>query len=63
MLPTLASVTETPVSVTLPVLGTTKAYGIGEPSVVPLGVPACLSNVSRGADGTRVSTESEPDRG
>ena len=53
--PTLASVTATPLTVTLPVFVTTNAYVIVEPALVPLGVPACLSCVTLGCAGISVS--------
>jgi hypothetical protein len=46
-----------PVIVTLPVLVTTKLYGIVEPAVLPLGVPAILSSARPGwADTVTVAT-------
>ena len=50
-----ASLTVTPVTVTLPVLVTTKLYAIVLPAVLPLGVPAVLSTISAGVCGTGVS--------
>jgi hypothetical protein len=43
--PTLTSVTPTPVRVTLPVFVTTNEYAIVDPAVFPDGTPACLSRV------------------
>ena len=61
--PTLASVTDTFFSDTFPVFVTTNRYEIVEPAVAPDGAPACLSNVTLGAEGMSVSTESDPDKG
>ena len=52
------SSTTTPVSVTLPVFVTTNVYRRVEPAVFPVGVPACLSKETLGADAIVVSVES-----
>ncbi len=49
--PTLRSLTLTACSVTLPVLATRNVYGIVEPAVLPVAVPACLSTAIAGRDG------------
>ena len=56
--PTLGSLTVTPVSVTLPVFVTTNEYGSVLPAVAPLGVPACLSSATPGPGVTVESVES-----
>ena len=48
--PTKRSLTLTACSVTLPVLATRNVYGIVEPAVLPVAVPACLSTASAGAE-------------
>ncbi len=55
--PTVASVTETEVSVTLPVFVTTKLYAMVAPAALPDGVPACLSTVTEGVRVIGVVTE------
>jgi hypothetical protein len=61
--PTLASAIAIAVRVTLPVLATANVYGIVEPAVRPLAVPACLSIVMAGVDAIGVSVESVADAG
>ncbi len=56
----LASETTMPVIVTLPVLVTVKVYGIVDPALAPLAVPAVLTMVSPGASAMGVFTASEP---
>ncbi len=56
--PTLASLTATPVRVTLPVFVTTKRYGRVDPTTLPVGMPACLSKLRLGLAATSVSVES-----
>ncbi len=55
--PTLASVTETDESVTLPVLVTAKVYGTVDPAALPVGVPATLTRVIRGTRGVLVNRQ------
>ena len=57
--PTFVSETATPVSVTLPVFVTRNAYGIVDPAVVPVAIPACFFSVTLGADTIGVVTESD----
>ena len=55
---TLVSDTSIPVNVTLPVLVMSNVYGITDPAVFPLAVPACLAIVRLGSDAIAVSVES-----
>ncbi len=57
--PTLASLTPTEVSVTLPVFVTTNVYAMVEPTTFPLGAAACLSSDRLGRAVTVVSVVSE----
>ncbi len=56
--PTLASVTATPVSVTLPVFVTRNEYGTVEPAVLADGEPTVFFSVTTGADAMGVVTAS-----